>query len=38
MMTMEHSLGELYRAGKISRDTALSHCFRTDEMHRVLDG
>jgi twitching motility protein PilT len=38
MTTMEHSLAELVRAGKIARETAFSHCFRTDEMRRVLDG
>ena len=36
MMTMEQSLAELVRAGRISRDTALAHCFRTDDLQRYL--
>jgi twitching motility protein PilT len=37
MVTMEQSLTELVRAGKISREAALSHCFRSDEMRRTLE-
>jgi twitching motility protein PilT len=38
MVTMEQSLAELVRIGKISREAALSHCFRIDEMQRMLVG
>ena len=38
MMTMEQSLAELVRAGRITRDTALAHCFRTDDFVRYLPG
>jgi len=34
MMTMEQSLAELMRLGRISRETALAHCFRTDDFER----
>jgi twitching motility protein PilT len=36
MMTMEQSLAELVRIGRITRDTALAHCFRTDDLQRYL--
>jgi twitching motility protein PilT len=36
MMTMEQSLAEMVRAGKITRDTAQAHCFRPDELRRYL--
>ena len=36
MMTMEQSLAELVRAGRITRDTAYAHCFRTDDLQRYL--
>jgi twitching motility protein PilT len=36
MMTMEQSLAELVRAGRITRETALAHCFRTDDLQRYL--
>jgi len=36
MMTVEQSLAELVRFGKISRETALAHCFRTDDLQRYL--
>jgi twitching motility protein PilT len=32
MITMEQSLAELVRQGKIEREVALSHCFRTDDL------
>ena len=38
MVTMEQSLAELVRAGRILRETAFAHCFRTDELRRHLDG
>ena len=36
MMTMEQSLADLVRTGRIARDTALAHCFRTDDLQRYL--
>jgi twitching motility protein PilT len=36
MMTMEQSLAELVRAGRITRDTALAHCFRPDDLRHHL--
>src|SRR4029077_19491319 len=30
MITMEQSLADLVRAGRIGRDTALAHCFRSE--------
>jgi twitching motility protein PilT len=36
MVTMEHSLADLVRAGRISRETAWSHSYRHDEMQRLL--
>jgi twitching motility protein PilT len=36
MMTMEQSLAELVRNGRITRETALAHCFRTDDLTRYL--
>jgi twitching motility protein PilT len=38
MMTMEQSLAELVRTGRIQRDTAFAHCFRPEELRRVLEG
>jgi twitching motility protein PilT len=32
MMTMQQSLAELVRTGRITRDTALAHCFRPDDL------
>jgi twitching motility protein PilT len=37
MMTMEQSLAELVRAGRIARDTALAHCFRPDDLRHHLE-
>ena len=37
MMTMEQSLAELVRAGRILRETAFAHCFRPDDLRRVVD-
>ena len=36
MMTMEQSLADLVRSGRITRDTALAHGFRTDDLQRYL--
>ncbi len=36
MITMEQSLAELVKSGKIGRDTALAHCFRMDELRQLL--
>ncbi|HYW48323.1 MAG TPA: PilT/PilU family type 4a pilus ATPase [Bryobacteraceae bacterium] len=36
MMTMEQSLAELVKLGRISRDTAFAHCFRIDDLQRYL--
>jgi twitching motility protein PilT len=36
MVTMEQSLAELVKAGRITRETAMAHCFRTDELPRYL--
>ncbi|MDX2151659.1 MAG: PilT/PilU family type 4a pilus ATPase [Bryobacteraceae bacterium] len=38
MMTMEQSLAELVRAGRIARDSALAHCFRPDDLRHHLAG
>jgi twitching motility protein PilT len=37
MITMEQSLAELVNSGKISRETALAHCFRMDELRQYLN-
>jgi twitching motility protein PilT len=36
MTTMEQSLAEMVRAGRITRETALAHCFRPDDLRRYL--
>jgi twitching motility protein PilT len=36
MMTMEQSLADLVRTGRIARDTAYAHCFRMDDLQRYL--
>jgi twitching motility protein PilT len=36
MMTMEQSLTELVRAGRIERDTAYAHGYRVDDLQRYL--
>ncbi|HEY1983779.1 MAG TPA: PilT/PilU family type 4a pilus ATPase [Terracidiphilus sp.] len=38
MMTMEQSLAELVRTGRISRDTAFDHCHHPDDLRRHLGG
>jgi twitching motility protein PilT len=37
MMTMEQSLAELVRLGKISKETALAHCLRPDDLRLHLE-
>jgi len=37
MRTMEQSLVELVRTGKITRDTAFAHCLRLDDLKRHLE-
>ena len=36
MVTMEQSLVELVRTGRIDRETAYAHCYRTDDLQRYL--
>jgi len=36
MMTMEQSLADLVRAGRITRETAFAHGFRNDDLQRYL--
>ena len=36
MMTMEQSLADLVRRGRITRDAALAHCLRVDELEEYL--
>ncbi len=36
MMTMEQSLAEHVRAGRITRETAYAHCFRAGDLERYL--
>ena len=36
MMTMEQSMAEMVRGGKISRETAQAHCFRPEDLRRYL--
>jgi twitching motility protein PilT len=38
MVSMEQSLAEMVRGGRISRDIALAHCFRRDDLMRYLHG
>ena len=38
MLTMEQSLAELVRNGRILRDTAFAHCYHPEELRRHLDG
>jgi twitching motility protein PilT len=37
MTTMEQSMADLVRAGRITRETAFAHCFRTDDLRRYLE-
>ncbi len=36
MITMEQSLAEMVRIGRITRETAIARCFRPDELRRYL--
>jgi twitching motility protein PilT len=36
MITMEQSLAEIVRSGRITRDTAFAHCFRSEDLKRYL--
>jgi twitching motility protein PilT len=36
MATMEQSLAEMVRAGRIAKDTAFAHCFRPEDLKRYL--
>src|SRR5262245_12023216 len=36
MITMEQSLAEMVRAGRIGRETAMAHCFRSEDLRRYL--
>lgn len=36
MMTMEQSLAELVRSGRISRETAVAHCYHAAELYQYL--
>ena len=36
MMTMEQSLAEMVRSGRITTETALAHCFRPEDFSRYL--
>jgi twitching motility protein PilT len=36
MITMEQSLAEMVRAGRITKDTAFAHCFRAEDLKRYL--
>ena len=38
MLTMEQSLAELVRSGRILRETAFAHCFRPDDLRRYVEG
>jgi hypothetical protein len=38
MMTMEQSLAELVRSGRILREVALAHCYRPEDLHQYLNG
>jgi len=36
MITMEQSLAEMVRAGRITMETAMAHCFRPEDLKRYL--
>jgi twitching motility protein PilT len=38
MVSMEQSLAEMVRGGRVSRDAALAHCFRKEDLVRYLHG
>jgi len=37
MMLMEQSLAELVQRGRIDREMAAAHCFRSDDLDRYLE-
>ena len=37
MLTMEQSLAELVRAGRVSRETAFAHCYHAEDLRRHLN-
>ncbi len=36
MITMEQSLADMVRSGRITRETAFAHCFRSEDLKRYL--
>ncbi len=36
MITMEQSLADMLRSGRITRETAFAHCFRSEDLKRYL--
>ncbi len=38
MLTMEQSLADLVRGGRVSRDTAFAHCYHPEDLRRHLNG
>ncbi len=38
MTTMEQSLADLARSGRILKESAFAHCFRADDLRRYLEG
>jgi twitching motility protein PilT len=38
MISMEQSLAEMVRSGRIQREIAIAHCFRPDDLLRYLHG
>lgn len=38
MISMEQSLAEMVRSARITRDTAIAHCFRPEDLTRYLNG
>jgi twitching motility protein PilT len=38
MLTMEQSLADLVRAGRVTRETAFAHCYHAEDLRRHLNG
>ncbi len=38
MLTMEQSLADLVRGGRVSRETAFAHCYHPEDLRRHLNG
>ena len=38
MISMDQSILELYRAGRITRETALDYCDNPEQLERRIDG